>query len=878
MSSTVQRQGIVHGGDAAAAARDLGVHAAGCPRLDFSVNVNPLGTPAWVKGLLACSEELVGRYPEPGATALSAALATAHGVSADHIVAGNGSTEILSWIVQALRPAFPAWVSPAYAGYGEVCTAAGIHGAAVPAISALDAPRMDWNRLRNSDADLLFLASPNNPTGDVLDAGEVLAVAESNLRRTVVLDESFLDFLPDADSRTLIRPAMPPNLIVIKSLTKFFAIPGLRLGMACAAPDTVRRIEAARLPWSVNGPAQAVGARLYEDRDYIERSRETLPRWREAFAAQLAELPGLIVRPSKAPFLLCRLTPPWTASRLQAELLRRSILIRSCQNFEGLGDAYCRLAVRPKNEQDQLVAALRELLQGRNTNTATRRKPAIMVVGTTSHAGKSVVAAGLCRLFARRGLRDAPFKAQNMALNSFVTAEGGEMGRAQVTQARAARAEPHTDMNPVLLKPTGASGSQVIVNGRAIGTMSARDYYGRKAELRNLAHAAYDRLQERFDLLILEGAGSPAEINLREQDFVNLDMAEHAGARALLVADIDRGGVFASIFGTLALLPSSQRRLIGGVVINKFRGDASLLTPGIREIEAITGVPVLGVLPYLPDLQIEEEDSLGIEGRGAHAAAVLDIAVVRLPRISNYTDFLALERWNGVRVRYVTRPRELQGADLIILPGSKNTRGDLQFLHANGFTPRIRALHASGTPVFGICGGYQMMGRTVADPHGVEGEPGASGGLELLPVETTLEKEKELAQVSGTTTAGCVFAKSGTLFRGYEIHAGATTQPAGDSAPLRILERRGAACDESVGATVEGNGTYAFGAYVHGLFDEETVTRQFVQWLCRRKGLAPEQLDREAAPDPDAALDRVADMLETHLNVRLMEEWINAPA
>ena len=880
MAEATQHREVVHGGDARAVARVLGVSVSETVpvRLDFSVNVNPFGAPSWVKGVLIGTEPLVERYPEASATTLTAALAKTHAVDPDSLVCGNGSTEILSWIAQTLRPARPAWVVPAYAGYAEACAAAGCSGEGLAASLPGDAFKPDWEALRASKADLLFLASPNNPTGVTLDPADVLSVTESVPSRTVVLDESFIDFLPDAVNRTLIRPKMPPNLIVVKSLTKFFAIPGLRLGMACAAPETLRRIEASRLPWSVNGLAQAVGTRLYEDTDYMERSRRLLPRWREAFASELAALPGLIVHPSEAPFLLCRLSAPWTASRLQAELLQRGILIRSCRNFEGLGEAYCRLAVRPPNEQEQLIAALRELLLGHRPSSQSRRKPAIMVVGTTSHAGKSVVAAGLCRLFARRGLRVAPFKAQNMALNSFVTSEGGEMGRAQVTQARAARVEPHTDMNPVLLKPTGESGSQVIVNGRAIGTMGARAYYGRKAELRETAHAAYDRLQKRFDLLILEGAGSPAEINLREQDFVNLDMAEYAGARAVLVADIDRGGVFASIFGTVALLTPSHRRLIGGVVINKFRGDASLLTPGIREIEALTGIPVLGVLPYLSDLQIEEEDSLGIEGRSGPSAAVLDIAVVRLPRISNYTDFLALERWNGVRVRYVTHPRDLHEADLIVLPGSKHTRGDLQFLHRNGFTPRIQALHAKGTPVFGICGGYQMMGRSVADPHGVEGDSGESEGLGLLPVETTLEKEKELAQVSGTTTMGCVFAEPGTPFRGYEIHAGYTAEPAGPSNPLRIRERRGTACDESAGAVVDGDGTYAFGTYVHGLFDEEAMTRQLVRWLCRRKGVDPEQLDREAAPDPDGALDRVADMLEAHLNVRLMEEWIHAPA
>lgn len=921
MAQTESNSG--HGGDASAVARALGVTLSAPVRLDFSVNVNPFGAPAWVQGVLMHAEALVERYPEATATTLTAALAKAHGVDPASLVCGNGSTEILSWIVQTLRPARPAWIAPAYAGYAEACAAAGFPGKGLAANLPGDAFTPDWDALRASDADLLFLASPNNPTGVTLDPDAVLSFVKSVPSRTVVLDESFTDFLPDAATRTLIRPAMPPNLIVVKSLTKFFAIPGLRLGVACAAPELIRRIAAARLPWSVNGIAQAVGARLYSDTDYATQTRLQVPRWRESLASGLAALPGMKVFLSDAPFVLCRLPSDWPVSRLQAELLRQGILIRSCANFPGLGESYCRLAVRSQGEQAELLAVLREVMVG-GARPLRHRTPAIMVVGTTSHAGKSVVAAGLCRVFARRGLHVAPFKAQNMALNSYVTAEGGEMGRAQVTQARAARVEPHTDMNPVLLKPTGDVGSQVVVNGRAIGTMSARDYYALKTELRETAHAAYDRLSARYDLVVLEGAGSPAEINLRAEDFVNLDMAEHAGARAVLVADIDRGGVFASIFGTLTLLPASQRRTICGVIINKFRGDPTLLTSGIRDIEELTGVPVLGVLPYLTDLQIEEEDSLGIEGRGGCAATALDIAVVRLPRISNYTDFLALERRAGVQVRYVTDPRQLRGADAIILPGSKNTRDDLSFLHTRGFSARIQRLHAQGVPVLGICGGYQMLGREVLDPDGVEGEPGRTEGLGLLPVTTTLAKEKELAQVSGTTTATCGFAEAGTVFRGYEIHAGQTRllptflRRGGDAvalpkggktgeddlaeqvgrgrlappdcrgpreclccgnvAPLRILDRRGDACAEDAGVALDGDGRYVFGSYVHGLFDEDGMTRQFVRWLCRRKGIDPEQLDREATPDPDQAFERVADMLETHVDMKRLEEAMHASA
>ena len=489
-----------------------------------------------------------------------------------------------------------------------------------------------------------------------------------------------------------------------------------------------------------------------------------------------------------------------------------------------------------------------------------------------SNSGKSLVAAALCRHFARRGLRVAPFKAQNMSLNSFVTRQGGEMGRAQVVQARAAGVAPHTDMNPVLLKPMGEAGCQVILNGRPIGNYSARAYYALKARCRAAAFRAYDHLAARHDLIILEGAGSPAEINLQAEDFVNLAMAEHAGAAALLVADIDRGGVFAGIYGTLALLPPRRRRLLAGIIVNKFRGDKSLLESGLRRIERLTGVPVLGVLPYVHDLAIDDEDSLGLESRGQAKGAgpVLEIVVVRLPRISNFTDFLPLEKTAGVRVRYVAAARDLGAPDLIILPGTKDTRSDLRFLRKEGWFAALKKAARAALPIFGICGGYQMLGRRVLDPLGVEGRKGAEAGLNLLPATTVLAKAKQLSQVAGETAGALPFARAGTPVAGYEIHAGRTAVSRACRRPLLVTRRHGKKTRRPEGA-LSANGLI-FGCYLHGLFDSDRLRKQLLAWLYARKGVASATFSKNT--NLEAELNRLADLLGAHLDLRAIERLV----
>ena len=446
----------------------------------------------------------------------------------------------------------------------------------------------------------------------------------------------------------------------------------------------------------------------------------------------------------------------------------------------------------------------------------------IMVQGTMSNAGKSLLVAGLCRVFRQDGYTVAPFKSQNMALNSFITKEGLEMGRAQVMQAEAAGIAPMVCMNPILLKPISHTGSQVIVNGEVIGNMSAREYFAYKKQLVPDIKKAFQKLEEKADIIVIEGAGSPAEINLKENDIVNMGLAEMVDAPVLLVGDIDRGGVFAQLLGTLMLLTKQEKDRVKGLVINKFRGDKTILDPGILMLEEKGRVPVVGVLPYL-ELKLEDEDSL-TERFDHRREGLIDIAVIRYPRISNFTDFNVFEQNPNVTVRYVASEEELHHPDLIILPGSKNTMGDLKWMRQNGMEAAVKK-RVGEIPVFGICGGYQMLGEMVEDPDGVE-EGGALRGMELLPVKTELKKQKKRCQVEGKigTLPGIFSELSGCSYQGYEIHMGSTHIDGEASVEWK--------------ATVYGTRQNVYGSYIHGLFDQGHTAEAVIRALAKKKGLS----------------------------------------
>lgn len=470
----------------------------------------------------------------------------------------------------------------------------------------------------------------------------------------------------------------------------------------------------------------------------------------------------------------------------------------------------------------------------------------LMVQGTTSDAGKSTLVTGLCRVFQRQGMRVAPFKPQNMALNSAVTADGGEIGRAQAVQAQACKLEPHTDMNPVLLKPNTDTAAQVIIHGRALTDMDARDYHRYKSTAMQAVLESHARLCTQYELIVTEGAGSPAEINLRDRDIANMGFAEAVDCPVFLVADIDRGGVFAHVVGTLALLSESERARVQGFVINRFRGDLSLLVDGLRWLERETGKPVLGVLPYLHGLHLEAEDALPRERRAATENA-LRVVAPALPHISNHTDFDPLRLHPQVDFHYAGPNQPLPPADLIILPGSKNVRGDLHWLRNQGWDRDVLRHLRYGGKVIGICGGLQMLGMAIHDPLGLEGEPGSSAGLGLLALETTLGAEKTLRRRKGRLVL------EDTEVSGYEIHLGTSHGPA--------LARPAILFDDGVDGAISVD-DQILATYLHGLFESRATCDALLHWAgLRLRGAIDYHSLRETE------IERLADAVEQHLDL-----------
>ena len=448
---------------------------------------------------------------------------------------------------------------------------------------------------------------------------------------------------------------------------------------------------------------------------------------------------------------------------------------------------------------------------------------AIMIQGTASNSGKSLLTAGLCRIFKQDGYKVAPFKSQNMALNSFITQDGLEMARAQVMQAEACEIDPDIRMNPILLKPTSDSRSQVIVNGKSIGDMKASDYFAYKKNLIPKIMEAFESLSKENDIIVIEGAGSPAEINLKHDDIVNMGMATMAKSPVLIAGDIDRGGVFASLAGTMLLLNEDEKRMVKGFNINKFRGDAAILQPGLKMLEDRIKIPSIGIVPFI-DIKVDDEDSLtGRFDKSTYreGEALLDIVVIRLPRISNFTDFNPLGYIDGVSLRYVDSVMDFKMPDLVILPGTKNTLSDLAWLRQSGLDRALLEHARQGKPVIGICGGYQMLGENLSDPHGVE-DGGQMQGLGLLPYNTLFTKEKVRTQTKGTLSevSGIFSALSGAAYEGYEIHMGIT-----ETAKNIVNERN------------------VYGTYIHGIFDCERITKSILDELCGLKGIHPSKIN-----------------------------------
>ncbi len=823
--------------------------------IDFSANINPLGPPEWLRPLISSRIESLVHYPDPDCGLLTKAASNFYRVKPDEVLLGNGSTEILYQIPRSVPRKRAVIPSPAYADYATAADLCGLQVVRL-VLKEENGFRLGLGELEKhlEGDEIVFIGQPNNPTGLLCPTELLRELARRNPSTLFVIDEAFADFVEGLDRMTQKRP---PNVFVLLSLTKFYAIPGLRLGCAVGDPALVREIRRFIPPWSVNALAQAVGEAALNDGPYASRSRGTVRKLRKELVEDLHSISGLTVYPGEANFLLVRLGRGMPASPLLGEeLLREGIAIRVCTNFTGLDERFFRVAVRTEEENERLIASLRRALGQSAKIKRARKIPAVMFQGTSSNAGKSVLTAALCRILLQDGYRVAPFKAQNMSLNSYVTHTGGEMGRAQVVQAQACRLEPEVRMNPILLKPSSDTGAQVILMGQPVGNMDVGEYVWYKPQAFKAVREAFDSLAEEFDVVVLEGAGSPAEVNLKSHDIVNMQMARYARCPVLLVGDIDRGGVFASFVGTMEVLAEWERKLVAGFIINRFRGEEALLADAFEYTRRHTGLPTFGVVPHVQDLGLPEEDSVSFKSSPQQSippSEAVEVAVVDLPHISNFTDFDSLRVEPDVHVRTIRRLEDLNQPDAVILPGSKNVIGDLEYLRQRGLDRRIADLARQGrTEIIGLCGGLQILGAEIADPYGLESCGKTLTGLGLLPLTTVLERGKTLKSVSGK------HAPSGIPVKGYEIHHGKTE---GMNLVPVVLRDDG----EVIGSG--GPGQMIWGTYLHGIFDTDPFRRWFIDRLRGRKGLPP--VGRILASyDLEPAFERLAGIVRRKVRIK----------
>ena len=918
-----------HGGDLLRMAATAGRDPASL--LDFSVNVRPEGPPEFIRAALFRAMTSLAAYPSPHAEEAMLAAARHHGMDASRFVFGSGSNELIHALARVLRkrgvPSVRV-VEPAFSEYAIACRLAGIKAIpvwggiieknqcfpttdtgkdeAVPTRDLLDA-------LTDApEGSAVFLANPGNPSGLFRTPEECLRLMSSRSDLLWIIDEAFVEYA-GTETEASVLQRLPKNGIVLRSLTKFHAVPGVRLGYLAADAELAQAIRDELPAWSVNAFALAAAQAVFADTsDFAAQTRAENAERRADLAAALSSLPGIEVYPSAANYVLFR-WPGAPRNLLDILLKRFGIAVRDCSNYHGLKDgSWFRAAVRFPEDHRRLaeaLSAIRETTHGVSSSPLPetpaspesgnkdsinikvlgrggmggwgkggespspegfllpspgisrrppRHTPALMLQGTSSNAGKSILAAAYCRIFRQDGYSVAPFKAQNMSLNSGVTAAGDEMGRAQIVQAQAALVDPDARMNPILLKPHSDTGSQVVVLGQPIGHMGVLDYFKKKKELWKTVTEAYDSLAADHDVMVLEGAGSPGEINLKEHDVVNMRMAEHARASVLLVGDIDRGGVYASFLGTWMTFTDAERRLLTGYIVNRFRGDASLLGPAHEYMLDHTGTPVLGTIPYIRDLNIPEEDMAGFSWGhtdcGEKKAGTLDIAVVMLRHVSNYTDFAPLAAEPDVRLRPVRRAEEWGDPDVVMLPGSKSVVLDLDDLRRSGLADNILGHAERGKWIFGICGGLQILGRAILDPHGIESAAPEVPGLGLMDLRSTFAADKTLVRVARAETP------LGVPSGGYEIHHGLTDH--GPSAlPLFLRADRAYPSEaERICGYVSGR---RWATYLHGVFDDDAFRRAWLDHVRADIGLAP-QGRQLAAYDLEKALDRLADIVREH--------------
>lgn len=828
--------------------------------LDFSSNLNPLGFPDWVRPLINSRISNLIHYPDPNYTKTRISLEKYWNIPKDEIVFGNGASELIHILPKIKKFDLAVIAQPSYIDYQKSIELAGLK---IQEIILQKESKFELNYeelikvfQKNPEKQILvLLGHPNNPTGRLLDREKILKISSEYKNSFFVIDESFIDFCSEDYS---FRNFRSENLAVLWSLTKILALPGLRIGVLLTDPKLASRISELLPSWSLNYLGASILEKFGEDQSFLFKTKEKISEWKNIFKKELEDLKIFHIYDTDANFLLLEfIETKREISELENLLLKEfKIGIRNCGNFKGLENNYIRIAIKTPKENEIFIQAFRSIYKKPIPSKIKKEKPALMLQGTASNVGKSILATAFCRIFTQDGFKVAPFKSQNMALNSFVTYEGAEIGRAQALQAQACKIRADYRMNPILLKPSSEKDSQVILNGKPVEAMDFRDYMKFKLSAFDEVKKSYNSLSEEFDMIILEGAGGVSEVNLKDKDIVNMRMAEYAKAKVLLVGNIDHGGVFGSFVGAMETMSEWERKLVSGFLINRFRGIKSLLDPGIRYLEETTRKNVFGIVPFLNDLRLPEEDSLEFKSGNLSDNSPLgnriDIVLIDTPRISNHTDLDSLRIEPDVRVRIAQRKEEIGNPDIIILPGSKNVITDLNYLKESGISETILNFHKEGkTEIIGICGGYQMLGESVHDPFQIESDLGSAKGLNLIGVKTVLEKEKLLKQTEGTHLL------SGKKVSGYEIHHGNTKEISAKSIFQDIS-------GESLGH--QGYSEKVWGTYLHGVFDEDEFRRSFLDKIRVRKGMSP--LGKiQARYELETNLDRLADEVRNSVNM-----------
>ncbi len=840
--------------------------------IDFSANINPLGFPPWLREEVSRNISSLTRYPDRNQKNFIQAVSNYHGINKKLILGGNGAGELIDLIPRAVNPDYVIIPVPSYTEYVRSCREFRIEEILLKAENSfqLDTDTLSRRLLNKPGKKLVFIGQPNNPTGTLTDSDLIISLAKKHRNTFFCIDESFADFLSDYSSpvKKIIKENLE-NLIIIRSMTKFYAIPGLRLGYCVSSQSFIEKLKNIQPPWSVNTLALNVGERALQDERYRINTIRNTEKLRIDFLKNLQQFRWLKIFPPGGNFILIKiLNDTLDIKVLSSFLLNKHIAVRNCSSFQGLDSSYFRIAVRTEKENRILLEALKEFEQNTYLYQIQHRKkdhnsnknsktPALMIQGTSSNAGKSIITAGLCRIFYQEGIKVTPFKAQNMSLNSAVTPGGLEIGRAQALQARAAGITPDVRMNPLLLKPTHEKGSEIILSGLPSGFITSGNWKEAKIKAEKTVKESYTSLSSEYDAVILEGAGSPGEINLKDGDIVNMKMAGYAGAPVIIVGDIDRGGVYAAFIGTMEVFEEWERNLVKGFIVNKFRGDPDLLDSAHEYLLHRTGIPVVGTVPYMKDIKLPEEDSVSFKELissvlSGSEKSDLSIGVIDLPSISNFTDIDPLNQESEVYVKIIRDAAGItEDLDAVIIPGSKNVIKDMDFLKSRGFASILKTVVSKrDVNIIGICGGFQMLGEKITDPNHVEAEETSAPGLKLLGIETTFYRTKRLKEVKA------VHHPSGLSVKGYEIHHGISRIT---NAELILGDKEHLLGASSPDGTV-------WGTYLHGIFDDNDFRRWFLNSLREKKGLDKKNSVTRSY-DLDSELDNLAEILKTHIDI-----------